>query len=29
MDGPIKIEPMLEVLRRIVRRHYSDHWSAA
>ena len=29
MDGPVKIEPMLEVLRRIVRRHYSDHWSAA
>ena len=29
MDGPIKIEPMLEVLRRIVRRHYADHWSAA
>ena len=24
-----KIEPMIEVLRRIVRRHYSDHWSAA
>ena len=29
MDGPVKIESMLEVLRRIVRRHYSDHWSAA
>ena len=29
MDGPVEIEPMLDVLRRIVRRHYADHWSAA
>ena len=29
MDGPVALEPMLEVLRRIVRRHYADHWTAA
>jgi len=29
MDGPVQIEPMLDVLRRIIRRHYADHWSAA
>ena len=29
MDGPVKLEPMLEVLRRIIRRHYADHWTAA
>lgn len=29
MDGPVEIELMLDVLLRIVRRHYADHWSAA
>lgn len=29
MDGPVRIESMLEVLRRVVRRHYRDHWPAA
>ena len=29
MDGPVELEPMLEVLRRIVRRHYANHWTAA
>lgn len=29
MDGPVKLEPMLETLHRIVRRHYADHWTAA
>jgi len=26
LDGPVRIETMLEVLRRVVRRHFSDHW---
>ena len=29
MDGPVKLEPMLETLHRIVRRHYANHWTAA
>jgi DNA-binding response OmpR family regulator len=29
LDGPVRIEAMLEVLRRVVRRHFSDHWPAA
>jgi hypothetical protein len=29
VDGPVRLEPMLEVLRRAVRRHYHDHWPAA
>jgi DNA-binding response OmpR family regulator len=29
LDGPVRIESMLEVLRRVVRRHFSDHWPAA
>ena len=29
MDGPVKLEPMLEVLHRVVRRHYANHWTAA
>lgn len=29
MDGPVRLESLLEVLRRVVRRHYRDHWPAA
>ena len=29
IDGPVRLENMLEVLRRVVRRHYRDHWPAA
>ena len=29
MDGPVKLEPMLEVLHRVVRKHYANHWTAA
>ncbi len=29
MDGPVRLEGLLEVLRRVVRRHYRDHWPAA
>ena len=29
MDGPVHVEPLLRVLRRIVRKHYADHWTAA
>ncbi|MCA9284857.1 MAG: response regulator transcription factor [Phycisphaerales bacterium] len=29
LDRPVPLEAMLEVLRRIVRRHYKDHWPAA
>ena len=29
IDGPVRLESMLEVLRRVVRRHYRDHWPAA
>jgi hypothetical protein len=29
IDGPVPLEGMLEVLRRVVRRHYRDHWPAA
>ncbi len=29
LDRPLGIEPMLETLRRVVRRHYSDQWPAA
>lgn len=28
LDQPVNLESMLEVLRRIVRRHYSDVWPA-
>jgi CheY-like chemotaxis protein len=28
LDQPVNLESMLEVLRRIVRRHYSDAWPA-
>jgi hypothetical protein len=29
LDRPLGIESMLETLRRVVRRHYSDQWPAA
>jgi len=29
LDRPVGLERMLEVMRRVVRRHYSDHWPAA
>ncbi|MBT8485813.1 MAG: hypothetical protein HKO59_17170 [Phycisphaerales bacterium] len=29
VDRPINLETMLEVMRRVVRRHYADHWPAA
>lgn len=29
IDGPVRLESMLETLRRVVRRHYRDHWPAA
>ena len=29
IDRPIRLETMLEVMRRVVRRHYADHWPAA
>ena len=29
IDRPLRIETMLEVMRRIIRRHYRDHWPAA
>lgn len=29
IDGPVRLESLLEVLRRVVRRHYRDHWPAA
>lgn len=29
IDGPVRLEGLLEVLRRVVRRHYRDHWPAA
>ena len=29
IDRPLKLERMLETLRRVVRRHYSDRWPAA
>ena len=29
LDDPVGIEAMLETLRRLVRRHYPDHWTAA
>lgn len=29
LDRPLKLESMLETLRRVVRRHYSDRWPAA
>lgn len=29
VDRPIQLETMLEVMRRVVRRHYKDHWPAA
>ncbi|MCH2161119.1 MAG: response regulator [Phycisphaerales bacterium] len=29
LDRPLKLEPMLETLRRVVRRHYADRWPAA
>lgn len=28
LDQPVKLEAMLEVLRRILRRHYADGWPA-
>jgi CheY-like chemotaxis protein len=28
LDQPVRIESMLEVLRRILRRHYADVWPA-
>lgn len=28
LDRPIHLEVLLEALRRIVRRHYRDHWPA-
>lgn len=29
IDRPLRLETMLEVMRRIVRKHYRDHWPAA
>ncbi len=29
LDDPVPIESMLQVLERVVRRHYRDHWPAA
>ncbi len=29
LDDPVPIESMLQVLERVVRRHYHDHWPAA
>ncbi|HAW95177.1 MAG TPA: hypothetical protein DCX60_02770 [Phycisphaerales bacterium] len=29
LDRPLGLEPMLETLRRVVRRHYADRWPAA
>jgi CheY-like chemotaxis protein len=29
LDRPLNLESMLETLRRVVRRHYSDRWPAA
>jgi CheY-like chemotaxis protein len=29
LDRPLKLEAMLETLRRVVRRHYADRWPAA
>jgi DNA-binding NtrC family response regulator len=29
IDGPVRLECMLETLRRVIRRHYRDHWPAA
>lgn len=29
IDQPLQLETLLEVMRRIVRRHYADHWPAA
>lgn len=29
VDRPVHLETMLEVMRRIVQRHYRDHWPAA
>jgi DNA-binding response OmpR family regulator len=26
LDRPVNIETMLEVMRRVLRRHYADHW---
>lgn len=29
VDRPVSLETMLEIMRRILRRHYEDHWPAA
>ncbi len=29
LDRPVHMEALLEALRRVVRRHYRDHWPAA
>ncbi|MHC5115311.1 MAG: hypothetical protein ACYTGP_12890, partial [Planctomycetota bacterium] len=29
VDRPVHLETMLEVMRRVLRRHYADHWPAA
>lgn len=29
LDRPVQLEAMLDALRRIVRRHYANHWPAA
>jgi len=29
LDSPVRLEAMLEVMRRILRRHYADHWPAS
>jgi len=29
VDRPLQLETMLEVIRRILRRHYADHWPGA
>lgn len=29
VDRPVQLETMLEILRRIVRRYYADHWPAS
>src|SRR5690606_9177856 len=29
LDRPVPLEAMLEALRRLIRRHYRDHWPQA
>ena len=29
LDRPVHLETMLQTMRRVLRRHYADHWPAA